>query len=48
MTKLKESNYNGPITLESVYSNDYYSNISLDEFYKVGYERGMKLAEIIE
>ena len=48
MTKLKESNYNGPITLESVYCNDYYLNISLDEFYKVGYERGMKLAEIIE
>lgn len=48
MNKLKENNYKGPITLESVYSNDYYSNISLDEFYKVGYERGMKLAEIIK
>ena len=44
--KLKECNYNGPITLEICYNYDYL-NISLDEFYKNGYERGMKLSKII-
>lgn len=46
MKKLKECNYSGPITLELCYRYDYL-NMSLDEFYKLGYERGMKLAELI-
>ena len=46
MRKLKESNYSGPITLELCYRYEYL-NMSLDEFYKLGYERGIKLAELI-
>ena len=40
--KLKESNYNGPITMELCYRNEYL-NISVEEFYKKGYEIGKKL-----
>ena len=47
LLKLKKSNYNGPITLELCYRYDYL-NISSDEFYKIGYERGGKLQEIID
>lgn len=43
--KLKECNYNGFITMELCYRYDYL-NMSLDEFYKVGYERGMELSKI--
>ena len=46
MKKLKECNYDGPITLELCYRYDYL-NISLDEFYKIGYERGEKLGKIL-
>lgn len=46
MNKLKDCNYNGPITMELAYRFDYL-NMSLDEFYKVGYERGMQLLKII-
>ncbi len=46
MRKLKESNYSGPITLELCYRYEYL-NMSLDEFYKLGYESGIKLAELI-
>lgn len=42
MAKLKECNYNGPITMEVCYRYDYL-NMSLDDFYKVAYERGLKL-----
>ena len=37
MKKLKECNYNGFITMELCYRYDYL-NMSLDDFYKVGYE----------
>ncbi len=47
MNKLKECNYNGPITMELCYRYDYLK-MSLDEFYKIGYERGIKLLEISE
>lgn len=47
MSKLKENNYNGPVTLELAYK-DTYLNISLEEFYKIGYQRGTKLLKIIE
>lgn len=43
--KLKECNYQGPITLELTYRYDYL-NLSLDEFYRKGYERGKKLVKI--
>lgn len=43
--KLKESNYNGPVTLELCYRYDYL-NLTLDEFYKKGYEVGNKLAQM--
>ena len=45
LTKLKENNYTGPITLELCY-REQYLNQSIDEFYKEGYNRGIKLEEI--
>lgn len=45
--KLKDANYNGPITLELCYRRGY-NKMTLDDFYKIGYERGIKLAEIME
>ncbi len=45
MEKLKECNYNGPITLELCYRYDYL-NMSLDKFYKEGFNRGQKLQNI--
>lgn len=44
---LKECNYNGPITMELCYRYNYL-NMSLDEFYKKGYNVGRKLQEIFE
>ncbi len=46
MKKLKECNYNGFITMELCYRYDY-SKMSLDDFYKVGYERGLELSKIV-
>lgn len=45
LTKLKENNYNGPITMELAYKEDYL-NQSISDFYKEGYNRGLKLEEI--
>lgn len=45
--KLKECNYNGPITMELCYRYDYL-NMPLDDFYKKGYAIGIKLAEMFE
>ena len=45
--KLKEYNYEGPITLELCYRYDYLK-LTLDEFYKKGYDTGIKLAEMFE
>ena len=45
--KLKEANYEGPITLELKYKYDYLS-LELDDFYKQAYNRAVKLAEIFE
>lgn len=45
--KLKECNYNGPITLEICYRYDYL-NMTLDEFYRIGKDRGNKLMKIAE
>lgn len=42
---LKQSNYNGPITLELCYRYDYLK-MSIDEFYKKGYEVGQKLQKM--
>lgn len=47
ISKLKECNYNGPITMELCYRYDYLK-IPLDEFYKVGYERGLQLLNVVE
>ena len=44
---LKECNYNGPITLELCYRNDY-MEMSPEDFYKKGYEIGEKLQEMFE
>ena len=45
MKKLKENNYNGPITLELCYKNEY-TKMSIEEFYKEAYRRGERLAKI--
>ncbi len=45
LQKLKQSNYNGPITLELCYRFDYLKD-SVADFYKEGYRRGQKLEEI--
>lgn len=45
ISKLKECNYSGPVTMELVYQNDYV-NEDVVEFYKRGYEVGKKLQEI--
>ena len=47
LLKLKENNYRGPITLELFYRNDYL-NQTIEEFYKEGYDRGVKLEEIFD
>lgn len=44
---LKESNYDGPITLELIYRYDYVK-LGLEEFYKKGYDIGNKLLKMIE
>ena len=40
--KIKEMNYNGFVIIESGY-NGYYSNITLEEYYKLAYTRGEEL-----
>lgn len=47
INKLKECNYRGPITLELCYRYQYL-DISLEEFYKKGYEIGKKLNNIYD
>lgn len=47
LKQLKENNYNGPVTLELAYRNDYL-NMPITDFYKEAYKRGEKLIEIIE
>lgn len=47
LTKLKKANYTGFITLELCYRYDYL-NMPIDEFYKLGYERAEKVAEIYD
>ncbi|MBR3674379.1 MAG: sugar phosphate isomerase/epimerase [Clostridia bacterium] len=44
---LKECNYDGPVTLELCYRNEYL-DMSIEDFYKKGYEVGEKLKEIFE
>lgn len=41
--QLKECNYNGPITLELCY-RDNYLNLNIKEFYKMGYEIAEKIS----
>ena len=47
VSKLKESNYQGPITLELCYRYDYLK-MSIEEFYQKGYEVGKKLVSMFE
>lgn len=44
---LKNCNYSGPITMELCYRYDYLA-MSIDNFYKKGYEIGEKLKEMFE
>ena len=43
--QINDMNYNGYIVIESGY-NDYYSNMSLEEYYKCAYDRGIQLIEL--
>lgn len=45
LAKLKENNYNGPITLELAYKQDYLK-YSINDFYKEAFNRALKLEEI--
>ena len=45
INKLKECNYDGPITMELCYRNQYLE-MGIEEFYKKGYEVGEKLKEM--
>ncbi len=45
LLKLKENNYNGPLTLELCYGYDYL-NQTIEDFYKEGYNRGVQLEKI--
>jgi sugar phosphate isomerase/epimerase len=47
INKLKECHYTGPITMELCY-RDRYLNMGIKEFYKKGYEVGLKLKEMFE
>lgn len=47
MNHLKESNYEGPITMELCYSDDY-SDMDIVEFYQKAYRTGEKLRDMID
>ncbi len=47
ITELKLCNYDGPVTMELCYRNKYLE-MSLNDFYKKGYETGVKLREMFE
>lgn len=47
LTSLKENGYNGPLTMELCYRGEYEKK-SLYDFYLEGYERAIKLSEIID
>ena len=47
MKNLKEANYNGPITLEVCYREEYL-NINVEDFYKKAYELRNKLLKMFE
>lgn len=42
-----DMHYDGYMAIESGYNN-YYKNLSLEEYYKLAYERGMKIRELFE
>jgi len=44
---LYHNGYNGPITLEICYKKEYFE-MTIEEFYKKGYEIGIKLSKIIQ
>ncbi len=44
---LKEEHYEGPITMELIYQNDYL-NMNIEEFFQKGYEVGEKLQKLFE
>jgi len=47
IANLKEANYTGPVTLELCYRNDYL-DMGIEDFYKKGYDLGIKLAEMFK
>lgn len=48
MPRLKNAGYSGPVTMESCYRNEYLENMSVDDFYKEAFERGEKIARLLE
>ena len=47
INKLKQSNYDGPVTLEIHHHRDY-QNLTLNDFYKKGYEIAIRIKEMFE
>lgn len=45
--RIKKCNYSGPITMELCYRYDYL-DMSIEDFYKKGYETGVKLKEMFK
>lgn len=46
--KLKDNGYQGSVTLEIVYHRQYVEQMSVQEFYKKAYQRGLKLKNLFE
>lgn len=44
INKLQKNNYSGPVTMEICYGCDYL-NMPIEDFYKIGYERGIELSK---
>ncbi len=47
VSKLKECNYNGPVTIELIY-RDEYLQLSPSEYYKKGYDMGQKISKMFD
>ena len=47
INQLKKCNYNGPVTMELVYQNEYVGE-DLTEFYQRGFEAGKKLVQMMK
>ena len=47
LRQIIKMNYNGYIVIESGYNN-YYSNMSIDKYYKLAYDRGIEIIKLLQ